>query len=63
MQWLQFHGMSGTAQLTDSLNDTWDELDQDSTLVTVPVAGHCLYHDKHNDITNMMRAWLALNAE
>jgi pimeloyl-ACP methyl ester carboxylesterase len=45
------------------LNDTWDELDQDWTLVTVPGAGHWPHHDKPDVITNMMRAWLALHAE
>ena len=60
---LQFHGMNDTALLPDSLNDTWDELDQDWTLVTVPGAGHWPHHDKPDVITNTMRAWLALHAE
>jgi pimeloyl-ACP methyl ester carboxylesterase len=60
---LQFHGMNDTALLPDSLNDTWDELDQDWTLVTVPEAGHWPHHDKPDVVTNMMRAWLALHAE
>ena len=60
---LQFHGMNDTALLPNSLNDTWDELDQDWTLVTVPGAGHWPHHDKPDVITNMMRAWLALHAE
>jgi pimeloyl-ACP methyl ester carboxylesterase len=55
--------MNDTALLPDSLNDTWDELDQDWTLVTVPGAGHWPHHDKPDAITNMMRAWLALHAE
>jgi poly(3-hydroxyalkanoate) synthetase len=55
---LQFHGMNDTALLPDSLNDTWEELDQDWTLVTVPGAGHWPHHDKPDVVSNMMRAWL-----
>lgn len=60
---LQFHGMNDTALLPDSLNDTWKELDQDWTLVTVPGAGHWPHHDKPEVVTNMIRAWLALHAD
>ena len=58
---LQFHGMNDTALLPDSLNDTWEELDQDWTLVTVPGAGHWPHHDKPDVVSNMMRAWLQLH--
>jgi pimeloyl-ACP methyl ester carboxylesterase len=58
---LQFHGLNDTALLPGSLNDTWEELDQDWTLVTIPGAGHWPHHDKPDMVTNMMKAWLALH--
>ncbi len=58
---LQFHGLNDTALLPQSLNNTWEELDQYWTLVTVPGAGHWPHHDKPEMVTNMMKAWLALH--
>jgi pimeloyl-ACP methyl ester carboxylesterase len=58
---LQFHGLSDTALLPGALNDTWEELDQDWTLVTIPGAGHWPHHDKPDVVTNMIKAWLALH--
>ena len=60
---LQFHGLNDTALLAESLNNTWDELDQDWTLVTIPGAGHWPHHDKPEKVTNMMKAWLQLQTE
>ncbi|MBG09649.1 MAG: alpha/beta hydrolase, partial [Gammaproteobacteria bacterium] len=37
---LQFHGLDDTALLAPALNNTWEELDQDWTLVTIPGVGH-----------------------
>ncbi|HBJ90796.1 MAG TPA: alpha/beta hydrolase, partial [Gammaproteobacteria bacterium] len=37
---LQFHGLNDTALLAPALNNTWEELDQDWTLVTIPGVGH-----------------------
>ena len=58
---LQFHGLSDNALLPGALNDTWEELDQDWTLVTIPGAGHWPHHDKPDVVTNMIKAWLALH--
>jgi len=60
---LQFHGLADTALLANSLNNTWDELDQDWTLVTIPGAGHWPHHEKPEKVTNMMKAWLQLQGE
>lgn len=60
---LQFHGLADTALLANSLNNTWEELDQDWTLVTIPGAGHWPHHDKPGKVTNMMKAWLQLQSE
>lgn len=57
---LQFHGLNDTALLATSLNNTWEELDQSWTLVTIPGAGHWPHHDEPEKVTNMMKAWLAL---
>ena len=58
---LQFHGLKDRALLPASLNSTWEELDQDWTLVTIPEAGHWPHRDKPDMVTNMMKAWLALH--
>lgn len=60
---LQFHGLNDTALLAESLNNTWDELDQDWTLVTLPGAGHWPHHDMPEKVTNMMKAWLQLQSD
>lgn len=58
---LQFHGLKDRALLPASLNNTWDELDQDWTLVTIPDAGHWPHRDNPELVTNMIKAWLALH--
>lgn len=60
---LQFHGLADTALLPDSLNDTWKELDQDWTLVTLPGVGHWPHRDKSEMVTKMIDAWLELHQE
>jgi pimeloyl-ACP methyl ester carboxylesterase len=58
---LQFHGLKDRALLPASLNNTWEELDQDWTLVTMPDAGHWPHRDKPDTVTKMMIAWLMLH--
>ena len=58
---LQFHGLNDTALLAPALNNTWEELDQDWTLVTIPGVGHWPHHEKPEMVTNMIRAWLSLH--
>ncbi len=58
---LQFHGLADTALLPDALNNTWDELDQDWTLVTLPGVSHWPHHEKPDIVSNMIRAWLELH--
>jgi pimeloyl-ACP methyl ester carboxylesterase len=57
----QFHGLADTALLSGALNNTWDELDQDWTLVTIPSISHWPRHEKPQMVNNMIRAWLALH--
>ena len=59
---LQFHGLDDTALLHDMLNDTWEWLEQDLTLVTIPGAGHWAVTERAPFVTGMMQSWLALQA-
>ena len=60
---LQFHGLNDTALIANYLNDTWKELDQDWTLVTLPGVGHFPHHETPEKVTNMMKAWLQLQSD
>jgi pimeloyl-ACP methyl ester carboxylesterase len=56
---LMFHGLKDTALLSDALNNTWDWMGKDLTLVTIPDAGHFVQQDAADLVTRTMRAWLA----
>ncbi len=56
---LMFHGLDDTALLPGALNNTWDWLEKDLTLVTVPGAGHFVQQDASELVTTTMRWWLA----
>lgn len=55
---LMFHGLKDTALLSDALNNTWDWMGKDLTLVTIPDAGHFVQQDAADLVTRTMRAWL-----
>ena len=55
---LQFHGLADTALHSDGLNNTWDWLEKDLTLVTVPGAGHFVQQDASEIVSQTMRWWL-----
>jgi pimeloyl-ACP methyl ester carboxylesterase len=55
---LQIHGLADTALLPGALNDTWNYLDKDWTLVTVPGAGHFVQQDASDLVTRTIIAWL-----
>jgi pimeloyl-ACP methyl ester carboxylesterase len=55
---LQFHGLEDTALHSDGLNNTWDWVEKDYTLVTVPGAGHFVQQDAAELVTRSMRMWL-----
>ena len=59
---LLFHGLDDTALLRPMLNDTWDWLEQDLTLVTIPTAGHWAVTERAPFVTEMMQHWLAVQA-
>jgi len=55
---LMFHGLKDWALLPGALNDTWQWVEKDLTLVTVPGAGHWVHHDAADFVTKKMLAWL-----
>lgn len=55
---LMFHGLKDTALLSPALNGTWDWLEKDFTLVTVPDAGHWVQQDAAELVSRTMVAWL-----
>ena len=55
---LLFHGLEDQALHSDALNNTWDWIDADLTIVTVPGAGHFVQQDAAELVTKSMRTWL-----
>lgn len=55
---LQFHGLDDTALLAQGLNDTWEWLGEDYTLVTIPGAGHWSHHDAADLVTRTLKWWV-----
>ena len=59
MPLLMFHGLADTALLSGALNNTWDWLDKDMTLVTIPGANHFVQQDAAELVTRTMQLWLS----
>lgn len=57
---LLFHGLEDQALHSDALNNTWDWIDSDLTMVTVPGAGHFVQQDASELVTETMRWWLQM---
>ena len=55
---LMIHGLKDTALLPGGLNGTWQWLEKDLTLVTVPDAGHFVQQDASEFVTKQMINWL-----
>jgi epoxide hydrolase 4 len=55
---LLIHGLSDTALLPGALNNTWDWMGKDLTLVTIPASGHFVQQDASDLVSRTMRAWL-----
>ena len=56
---LLIHGLKDKALLPGALNDTWNWLDSDLTLVTIPGADHFVQQDAADLVTRTMVGWLA----
>ena len=55
---LMMHGLKDGYLLAGALNDTWNWLEKDLTLVTIPDAGHFVQHDAAELVTRTMTMWL-----
>ena len=53
------HGLKDTALLAGALNDTWNWIDKDLTLVTIPQSGHFVQQDAADLVTRAMVSWLS----
>jgi pimeloyl-ACP methyl ester carboxylesterase len=55
---LMIHGLGDAALLAPALNGTWDWVEKDLTITTIPGAGHFVQADAPDLVTRTMRAWL-----
>jgi pimeloyl-ACP methyl ester carboxylesterase len=55
---LQFHGLQDTALNASGLNDTWNWLEKDLTLVTIPGASHFVQQDAPELVSDTIKWWL-----
>lgn len=55
---LMIHGLEDTALLHPALNGTWEWLEQDLTLVTIPKASHFVQQDAAELVSRSMKMWL-----
>ncbi len=56
---LLIHGLDDPYLLPGALAGTWDWIDADLTLTTIPGAGHWVHHQAADLVNRTMRAWLA----
>jgi len=55
---LQIHGLRDRYLLSGGLDGTWDLVDADLTLVTIPGAGHFVQQDASDLVSRSILAWL-----
>ncbi len=55
---LQIHGLNDTAVHQNGLRDTWNWIDADYTLVTLPGIGHNVQNEAAEVVSQTMRLWL-----
>ncbi|HEY4309415.1 MAG TPA: alpha/beta hydrolase [Pirellulales bacterium] len=55
---LMFHGLKDTALLSGALDGTWNWVDGDLTLITIPGASHFVQQDAAELVTKNMVTWL-----
>jgi epoxide hydrolase 4 len=55
---LMIHGLNDWALLPGALNNTWDWLESDLTLVTIPKSGHFVQQDASDLVTRSIKMWL-----
>ena len=55
---LMFHGLKDRYLLSGALNGTWNWIDRDLTLITIPSSGHFVQQDAAELVTKRMVKWL-----
>lgn len=55
---LAIHGLADTALLSGALNDNWNYVGKDYTLVAIPGAGHFVQQDASDLVTRSIKMWL-----
>jgi pimeloyl-ACP methyl ester carboxylesterase len=55
---LMLHGLNDPYLLAGGLNNSWEFVESDLTLVTIPNAGHFVQHDAADMVTRTMLMWL-----
>jgi epoxide hydrolase 4 len=55
---LEFHGLGDQALLPGALSGTWNLVEKDFTLVTIPGAGHFVQQDAPDLVSTTMSDWL-----
>ncbi len=56
---LMIHGLEDQYLLASGLNNTWEWVEKDLTIVTIPGAGHFVQHDATDLVTRIIKSWLA----
>lgn len=60
---LMFHGLQDTALHHHALNNTWEWVERDLTIVTLPNAGHWVHHDEPEFVSSTIQDWLQRRRE
>jgi pimeloyl-ACP methyl ester carboxylesterase len=55
---LVFHGLTDKALLGPALNDTWEWVDNELTLLTIPAADHFVQQGAADLVTERILGWL-----
>jgi pimeloyl-ACP methyl ester carboxylesterase len=55
---LEIHGLKDSYLLAGALDGTWNWVEKDFTLVTVPEAAHFVQQDASALVTRTIRSWL-----
>jgi pimeloyl-ACP methyl ester carboxylesterase len=55
---LCLHGLDDQYLLANALNNTWQWVNNEVTIVTIPGAGHFVQHDRAERVTALIRGWL-----
>lgn len=59
---LMIHGLGDTALLAGALNDTWQWIDNDLTLITIPGVDHFVQHSAADKVTHRLVSWLTVDS-